>query len=98
MNMMSVVVQDVPIGQIDVSKFNTRKNLADAQHDSSIDDLARSINQQGLLSPITISTKPDGSYEVIPGQRRLLACRQLGWNTVPALVREGLSDVDTTAL
>lgn len=95
---MSVVVQDVPTSAIDVSEFNTRKDLTDGEHDSSIDDLARSINQQGLLSPITISPKPDDKYEVIAGQRRLLACRQLGLDTIPAMIREGLSATDATAL
>jgi ParB family chromosome partitioning protein len=95
---MRVIVHEVPVSDIDVSESNTRKNLEDGQHDSSIDDLARSISQQGLLSPITIAPKPDGKYEVIAGQRRLLACRQLGWDTVPTLIREGLSVVDATAL
>jgi len=95
---MSVTMQDVPISSIDVSEFNTRKNLADGQHDSSIDDLAQSIERQGLLSPITVSTKADGTYAVIAGQRRLLACRQLGWTEIPAVIRSNISDAAATAL
>jgi ParB-like chromosome segregation protein Spo0J len=46
--------REIPIDAIDVSKFNTRKDLADGQEDSTIEDLAGSIARQGLLSPITV--------------------------------------------
>lgn len=91
-------VNDIPIGDIDISEFNTRKDLADGQSDSTIEDLARSIQKQGLLSPITIFQKPDGLYSLVAGQRRLIACTQLGWSTIPAIIRDGMSDADATAI
>jgi hypothetical protein len=44
-----------------------------------IDGLARSIKAVGLLHPVVI--RPDGL--LIAGERRLAACRQLGWSDVP---------------
>lgn len=91
-------VQDIPLSGIDISEFNTRKDLTDGQHDSSVDDLARSIAQQGLLSPITVVARTDGRYGLIAGQRRFLACRQLGWERIPAIVRNRASDEDAIAI
>lgn len=90
--------KEIPIEEIDVSQFNTRKNLADGQQDSTIDDLANSIEKQGLLSPITVFHKSNGRYAVVAGQRRLLACRKLGLNTISAIVREAMTDNDATAI
>jgi len=55
-------IQNIAILDIDISEFNTRKNLQDGQFDSTIDDLANSISRQGLLSPITVYKTPEGAY------------------------------------
>ena len=91
-------IQEIAIEDVDVSEFNTRKNLEDGQTDSTIDDLANSISRQGLLSPITVLKKPDGLYSLIAGQRRLIACRQLGWASISAIVRSEITEADATAI
>lgn len=53
-----------------------------------IDELAASIDRDGLLQPITIT--PDGV--LVCGARRLTAIKQLGWKTVNVWVRSGISD------
>jgi ParB family chromosome partitioning protein len=93
-----MIVRDIAIQQMDVSEFNTRKNLADGGHDSTIADLAKSIEKQGLLNPITVYQKPEGRYALIAGQRRLFACKQLGWSVIPAIVRDDMTDTDATAI
>ena len=50
-----------------------RKDLGD------IDSLAASIDEVGLLHPIVV--RPDG--RLIAGERRLAACKELGWTSVP---------------
>jgi ParB family chromosome partitioning protein len=47
-----------------------------------IDGLAQSIRELGLLHPIVV--QPDG--RLIAGQRRLEACKQLGWTEIPVHV------------
>lgn len=52
------------------------------RHRSDLGDipgLARSINEVGLLHPVVV--RPDGT--LIAGERRLAACRMLGWQSVP---------------
>ena len=71
-------VEKIPVAQIDVSESNVRKNLLDGEADSTVEDLARSIERLGLLSPILVHRKSDGRYALIVGQRRLLAHRYLG--------------------
>ena len=87
---------EVELSAISVSDSNTRKDLAAGTEDTGIDDLANSIREQGLLSPITVRTIADGRYDLIAGQRRLLAFRKLGMTTIPAIVRDDLADTDAT--
>jgi len=88
-----MMVQELPIASIDISEFNTRKALSDGEFsDSSIDELAASIERQGLLQPITVRTQEGGRYAVLAGQRRLLACRHLGRETIEAFVRDDIDD------
>jgi ParB family transcriptional regulator, chromosome partitioning protein len=54
---------------------------------AAIRHLAESIESQGLIQPVVINDRGDGSYELISGERRLRAIRSLGWNTVPAVIK-----------
>lgn len=78
----------VPLVMIRVSDRNVRKNLAAGTEDGDVAELAASIERQGLLNPPLLRETGDGHFEVIAGQRRVLACRRLGWIDVPALVRQ----------
>jgi ParB family transcriptional regulator, chromosome partitioning protein len=89
---------DIALDKLLVSAFNARKDLQAGQEDSGIDELASSIQQQGLLSPPIVRPTSDGRFEVLVGQRRLLACRKIGLNPVPCLVRDDLGDADAVAL
>jgi ParB family transcriptional regulator, chromosome partitioning protein len=89
---------DIPLDKLLVSSLNARKNLDAGQEDSGIDELACSIRRQGLLSPPIVRPAPDGQFEVLVGQRRLLACRKIGLDPVPCLVRDDLGDTDAVAL
>ena len=50
--------------------------------------LAESIKSQGVLNPITVRPIDNGEYEIISGHRRVCACKKLGVEFVPALVKE----------
>ena len=56
-----------------------------------IEELASSIRRHGVLQPIVVSRKGDG-YELVAGHRRVLAARAAGKTTIPAVVREEVSD------
>ncbi len=74
-------IEPVPLEELAVSPFNVRKSLGD------LTDLQRSIRSMGLLQPIIIRSVK-GTLEVVVGQRRFLACKNLGWKTIPAVKRE----------
>lgn len=88
----------IPLSQLFVSELNVRKSLDSGQEDSNIDELAESIREKGLLSPLTVRPWPDGRFEILVGQRRFLACTHLCVDEVPCLVREGVSDSDAVSL
>ena len=75
-------VRDIQISKIVVSNQNVRKDLNAGNEDTNLDDLANSIKEKGLLSPITVVQKGD-TYELIVGQRRYLACKKLGFQKIP---------------
>jgi len=91
-------VKDIKINLINVSLFNTRKDLETGTEDTSLDDLATSIKEKGLLSPITVQRKGDGTYDLIAGQRRFLACKKIGKDTISAIIREKMDDTDATII
>lgn len=95
---MATQVREIPLAQLVVSDFNTRTDLIAGQEDSSIEDLATSIREKGLLQPVTVRPRSDGNYEVVIGQRRLLACRKAGHDPVSCLVRDDLEDADAMTI
>jgi len=76
-----VGLTSAPVANIIVSDRH-RKDLGD------IDGLAASIADVGLINPISITW----DYDLIAGERRLAAVRQLGWDEVPVRALAGLDD------
>lgn len=68
-----------------------------AGNNDAIEKLALSIHEKGLLQPIVVTRNmDDDSYSVIAGHQRLRACIHLGWDSIPAVVRNPVgSDVET---
>lgn len=60
---------------------------------ASIETLAASIKEQGVLQPILVR-KTESGYEIVAGERRWRACKALGLSAVPIVVKE-MSDRDT---
>lgn len=64
-------------------------------------DLAKSIEKDGLLSPITITPLPEGSekkFKIIAGYRRFTAFEILKRETIPCIIRENLDDTSARIL
>ena len=51
-------------------------------------ELLESIKTNGLLEPTIVRPFSAGTYEIISGHRRVIACKELGIQTVPAIVKE----------
>jgi ParB family chromosome partitioning protein len=54
---------------------------------ASIDTLAASIEDAGVVQPVIVRPLPEGRYELIAGERRWRAARQARLDTMPALIR-----------
>jgi ParB/RepB/Spo0J family partition protein len=68
------------------------RNSRQRYDEASINELATSIQEHGVLQPILVSPKDDGRYDTIFGNRRLLASRRAGNKEIPAVVREGVTE------
>lgn len=62
------------------------------EHQAEIDSIAKSIMTKGLIQPIVVrrSTEESDKYIIMFGEKRFLACRQLGWVRVPCIVNNPL--------
>lgn len=63
--------------------------------ESDLAELVHSIREVGVLQPIVVRPIPElpGKYELVMGERRLRATKEVGLDTIPAIVRE-TADVD----
>ena len=75
-------VHQLPIGKIDAGPYQPRTQFNAA----ALTELAESIRHQGLLQPLVVRQMRD-RYQIIAGERRFRAAKQLGMTHVPALVR-----------
>lgn len=83
-----------PVGstEIPLAKVAANPQQPRMQFDSEgIAELAASIKRHGVLQPIVVSRQGDG-YELVAGHRRVLAARQAGLTTIPAVIREDVRD------
>ena len=72
----------VPEYKIKPNPYQPRKVF----DEEKIEQLATSIAQYGLLQPITVLPLEDGNYQLVAGERRLLACRRLRMQEIPAIL------------
>jgi len=92
-------VKDISLSDIQLSEeLNTRKDLNAGTEDTGLEELATSIEEKGLLNPIIVKRNDDRTYGLIAGQRRFLSCQRLGWETIPAIIRDVTDDTDATII
>lgn len=76
------------IQMLAVSKTAAGDNDRTVFNDAELEDMAKSIADNGLIQPISVRAK-NGGYQIIAGERRFRALSQkLGWTTFPAIVLE----------
>lgn len=77
-------VKEVLIDTIVFNPHQPRRDFAPEQ----LATLKASIAEHGLLQPIVVSPRADGTYLLIAGERRLRSITALGWTKVPAVIKE----------
>ena len=76
----------ISISSIVRNKFQPRKNF----DKTSLEELTNSVKERGIIQPIVVrkSSKENGKYEIIAGERRWLAAQNAGLHEVPSVVVE----------
>lgn len=64
---------------------------------TSLEELAESIKENGLLQPILVREYGEGRYQIIAGERRYRACRLAGLTEIPSIILDK-SDADTAQI
>ena len=82
----------LPISDIQPNKDQPRKRF----DEESLDELADSIRQHGVLQPILVRKK-GRKHEIVAGERRYQAAKRAGLNEIPVVIRE-ISDKDVLKL
>lgn len=76
-------VEELPLTELTPFKNHPFK----VKNDAEMAELMKSIADAGVLSPALARPKEGGGYELISGHRRLAACKALGMDTMPVIVR-----------
>ena len=79
----------IPLDKIKTSPRPIRASL----DEEKLEELAKSIKEQGLISPIKVRPEGKDGFEIVYGHRRVEAMRRIGASEVEAIV-EGLDDVE----
>ncbi len=83
----------VDLEKIETNPYQPRRVV----EEETINDLAHSIKNYGLIQPIILRKIDKERYQIVVGERRLLACRKLGWEKISAVVKD-LSDNATATI
>lgn len=78
---------------IEPNRNQPRKNF----DEEALNDLAHSIELHGVLQPLLVRPCPDGSYQLVAGERRWRASRLAGLTEVPVIIKE-LTDAQVAEL
>ncbi len=74
-------VIEIPVEQIVPNRYQPRLRF----DEEALEELSLSIEQQGLIQPITVRAI-DSHYEIIAGERRFRACKKAGFESIPCYV------------
>ena len=74
---------EISISEIEVNPFQPRSYF----NEEALNDLAQSIQVQGIIQPITVRKLSKNKYQLISGERRLQASKKAGLEKIPAYIR-----------
>lgn len=86
-------IEDIPVKEI-FADHETNCRKQNSVSSKSVGSLAESMKRHGLMQPIVLHPyKKEGyKYRIISGHRRFVAANNIGWETIPAVVRQELSE------
>lgn len=81
--MSQAAISEVELSKIEANPFQPRSRF----DEESLEELAASIREIGLIQPVTLRQTGPGSYQIIAGERRFRAAQIAGLNSIPSYVR-----------
>jgi ParB family chromosome partitioning protein len=85
----SDTLRELKVEELKPGKYQPRSRM----DEGSLNELASSIKEQGIIQPILARELPNGGYEIIAGERRWRAAQLAGLKQVPVLVRKVADNV-----
>lgn len=89
----SSAISEIEISRIEPNPEQPRRTF----DEETLDELAASIREFGVVQPLTLRLSDNGNYQIIAGERRWRAASRAGLRTVPAYVRKA-SDLEMTEM
>lgn len=86
-------IKKIPIDSIVPNRYQPRTVF----DETKIEELSRTIHIHGIIQPIVVREFDAGKYEIIAGERRWRAMKKLGWDLVPAIIKN-LTDSETASV
>jgi ParB family transcriptional regulator, chromosome partitioning protein len=86
-------IKKLPIDLIVPNRFQPRTVFDEGK----IEELSRTIHIHGIIQPIVVRQFEENKYEIIAGERRLRAMKKLGWEEVPAIIKN-MTDTETASV
>jgi ParB family chromosome partitioning protein len=80
----SLNILNIEIAKIKPNKYQPRKEFDPVK----LNDLISSIQEKGIIQPISVRKINDNEYELIAGERRMRAAKAAGFDKVPAIVKD----------
>jgi ParB family chromosome partitioning protein len=80
----STGTQEISVDLIDPNPYQTRRQINEA----ALAELAESIRVSGVVQPVVLRPAANGRFQLVAGERRWLASKRAGKQTVPAVVRQ----------
>lgn len=77
-------INDIPLKYIKSNPFQPRTNF----NEESLEELTESIITQGIIQPITVRKLNDKEFQLISGERRLMASKKAKLKVIPAYIRK----------
>lgn len=77
-------VNEILLKNISVNPFQPRTSF----DEEALQELVMSVEEHGIIQPITVRRSADNSYQLISGERRVRAAEKAGLKRIPAFVRE----------
>lgn len=77
-------VEEIFVDQIEANPFQPRSDF----NEDSLQELAKSIQEKGIIQPITVRKIKAEKYQIVAGERRWRASKLVGLKKIPAVIRD----------